>query len=500
MRAAQYVRMSTEHQQYSIGNQQTAIARYAERHGFEIVQTYSDQARSGIDLAHRPGLRQLLQDVVTAQGDYQAILVFDVSRWGRFQDTDESAYYEFFCKRAGVRVHYCAESFSNDDTLASTLLKTVKRAMAGEYLRELSAKVSAGQCRIAMSGFKMNGRAGYGLRRYLLDQNGHPKCPLADGEWKSVQSDRVVYVAGPSEEVSIVQEIYSLFLRGSSINAIVRSLAERKIPRDRPGEWNYYAVYKILTHPKYTGSIVFGQTSCKLKGKTKHIPRGQWLVRTGAFAPLVSQQTFDQVQKRLRGRMAARSNEEVLTDLSLLLEQRGEMNLRVIEGNRSVVSAVTIRKRFGGMLKLYELLARQHKGDSAFINVFWRTKHIRRAAVEELIAACEAVAIRATETGRRLALDGYGEVRLEVAMFTRVLSGEARWQVSVWGDNAAVPVVLVRLREGNVEILDLVFFVDAPVRKAAFRVSNDMLKDCPKGIAPDIVAAIVSQKGQTSLF
>ena len=144
MRAAQYVRMSTEHQQYSIENQQTAIAQYAELHGFEIVRTYSDQARSGIDLAHRPGLRQLLQDIVAAKVIYQAILVFDVSRWGRFQDADESAFYEFFCKRAGARVHYCAESFTNDDTLASTLLKTVKRAMAGEYLRELSAKVSPG--------------------------------------------------------------------------------------------------------------------------------------------------------------------------------------------------------------------------------------------------------------------------------------------------------------------------------------------------------------------
>ena len=88
MRAAQYVRMSTEHQQYSIENQSAAIQEYARLHGFEIVQSYSDEARSGIDLARRPGLRQLLRDVVSAQANYQAVLVFDVSRWGRFQDTD----------------------------------------------------------------------------------------------------------------------------------------------------------------------------------------------------------------------------------------------------------------------------------------------------------------------------------------------------------------------------------------------------------------------------
>jgi hypothetical protein len=34
------------------------------------------------------------------------ILVLDVSRWGRFQDIDESAYYEFLCRRAGMQVGF----------------------------------------------------------------------------------------------------------------------------------------------------------------------------------------------------------------------------------------------------------------------------------------------------------------------------------------------------------------------------------------------------------
>ena len=60
MRAAQYVRMSTEHQQYSIDNQKLAIAEYAERESFEVVATYSDAGKSGLTLARRPGLRSLL--------------------------------------------------------------------------------------------------------------------------------------------------------------------------------------------------------------------------------------------------------------------------------------------------------------------------------------------------------------------------------------------------------------------------------------------------------
>ena len=129
--AAQYVRMSTEHQQYSIENQSAAIQKYAESHGFKVVQTYSDAAKSGLVLRHRIGLQQLLHDVVGGTAVYRAILVYDISRWGRFQDTDESAHYEFLCKSAGVPVHYCAETFANDGTLPSLIMKALKRTMAG---------------------------------------------------------------------------------------------------------------------------------------------------------------------------------------------------------------------------------------------------------------------------------------------------------------------------------------------------------------------------------
>jgi DNA invertase Pin-like site-specific DNA recombinase len=160
--AAQYLRMSTEHQQYSLENQSTAIQNYANSHGFETVQTYSDAAKSGVALKRRAGLRQLLQDVVSGNAAYRAILVYDVSRWGRFQDTDESAHYEFVCKSGGVPVHYCAETFANDGSLPSLIMKALKRTMAGEYSRELGVKVLAGQKRLAMLGFKQGGMPGYG--------------------------------------------------------------------------------------------------------------------------------------------------------------------------------------------------------------------------------------------------------------------------------------------------------------------------------------------------
>jgi DNA invertase Pin-like site-specific DNA recombinase len=74
--------MSTEHQKYSTENQADIIAQYADRRGFEIVRTYEDSGKSGLRLAGRLALQRLLADVRSGATDFNAILVYDVSRWG----------------------------------------------------------------------------------------------------------------------------------------------------------------------------------------------------------------------------------------------------------------------------------------------------------------------------------------------------------------------------------------------------------------------------------
>src|ERR1700761_997621 len=106
LRAAQYVRMSTDYQRYSIENQAAVIATYAQMHGLTIVSTYRDKGESGLRLKNRVGLTRLLDDVQSGHADFNHILVYDVSRWGRFQDTDESAHYEYLCKKSGMKVAY----------------------------------------------------------------------------------------------------------------------------------------------------------------------------------------------------------------------------------------------------------------------------------------------------------------------------------------------------------------------------------------------------------
>lgn len=53
LRAAEYVRMSTEHQQYSTENQSDKIREYAARRNIEIVRTYADEGKSGLRIDGR---------------------------------------------------------------------------------------------------------------------------------------------------------------------------------------------------------------------------------------------------------------------------------------------------------------------------------------------------------------------------------------------------------------------------------------------------------------
>src|SRR5436190_1291951 len=223
--AAAYVRMSTEHQQYSTSNQMDVIREYAKRRGLEIVKEYSDEGKSGLNIAGRDSLARMIKDVQSGDVTFSSILVYDISRWGRFQDADESAHYDYICRRAGVAVHYCAEQFENDGSPVSTIVKSVKRAMAGEYSRELSSKVFQGACRLIQHGYKQGGTAGFGLRRMLVDQNGQKKAELKMGEHKSIQTDRVILVSGPEREVKLVRWMYQAFItEGKTESEIATSM------------------------------------------------------------------------------------------------------------------------------------------------------------------------------------------------------------------------------------------------------------------------------------
>jgi DNA invertase Pin-like site-specific DNA recombinase len=288
VRAAQYVRRSTEHQSYSLDNQKDAIREFSEAAGYEIVATYEDSGRSGLNLGGRAGLQRLLADIEEKRANFEAVIVYDVSRWGRFQNIDESASYEYRCKVAGVRIEYCAEQFMNDGSIGSDVLKAIKRSMAAEQSRVLSVKVFAGQCRLIKMGYRQGGMPGIGLRRLLIDRHGCAKTTLAPNEYKSLQTDRVILVPGPPGEIATVRWIYEAFVEGGRTELeIARSLNARGIVTDLNRAWKRESVHQVVSNEKYVGNNVWNRRSFKLK--RKHVTNSSihWVRADNAFEPMV---------------------------------------------------------------------------------------------------------------------------------------------------------------------------------------------------------------------
>ncbi|WP_221197054.1 MULTISPECIES: recombinase family protein [unclassified Herbaspirillum] len=457
LRAAEYVRMSTEHQQYSTENQGDKIREYAAKRGIEIVRTYADEGKSGLNIAGRLSLQKLIKDVEAGPVDFQMILVYDVSRWGRFQDADESAYYEYICRRAGIQVTYCAEQFENDGSPVSTIVKGVKRAMAGEYSRELSAKVFAGQCRLIELGYRQGGPAGFGLRRILIDQSGSIKSELTRGEHKSLQTDRVILMPGPDTEVATVNQIYRWFIdEGIPELEIATRLNDKGVRTDLDRNWTRATVREVLTNEKYVGNNVYNRISYKLKKRRIINQPDMWIKKEGAFEALVSPEVFYMAQGIIRARSHRFSNDELIEKLRHLFQHRGFLSGLIIDEAEDMPSSAAYIHRFGSLIRAYEAVGFTPDRDYKFLEVnrFLRTLHpeiIRRT--EREIANLGGIVVRDPATDL-LQINEEFSVSIVLARCQTHDNGRHRWKVRFDTGLAPDITVAVRLDQANREPLD----------------------------------------------
>lgn len=457
LRAVEYVRMSTEHQQYSTENQADKIREYAARRGIEIVRTYADAGKSGLRIDGRASLQQLIKDVESGSVDFTIILVYDVSRWGRFQDADESAYYEYRCRRAGIQVAYCAEQFENDGSPVSTIVKGVKRAMAGEYSRELSAKVFAGQCRLIELGYRQGGPAGYGLRRILIDQNGSVKAELTRGEHKSLQTDRVILMPGPEDEVRTVNLMYHWFINeGLMESEIAGRLNGMQVRTDLDREWTRGTVHEVLTNEKYIGNNIYNRRSFKLKKLRVENTPDMWIKKEGAFESIVPPDVFYTAQGILRARAYRYSNEELIERLRNLYQNRGFLSGLIIDETEGMPSTSIYSHRFGSLVRAYQMVGFTPDRDYRYLetNKFLRRFHPEIINQTESQIAMLGGSVRRDAATDLLRINDEFSISLVLARCQTPESGRHHWKVRFDTSLAPDITVAVRLDQPNQAALD----------------------------------------------
>lgn len=452
-----YIRMSTEHQKYSPENQAAAIREYAEHNGYEIIKTYTDGGKSGLNIAGRAALQQMLKDVQNHQAEYKAILVLDVTRWGRFQDADESAYYEYICKRSGTPVKYCNEQFDNDGSPVATIVKGVKRTMAAEYSRELSCKVFAGKCRLINLGYRQGGFAGFGLRRMLINEAGEHKGILVAGEHKSIATDRVILVPGPEEEQKIVRWMYKMFTEELKNEQEIADILNRQgILTDLNRSWTKATVNQVLTNEKYIGNNVSNRISFKLKTKRVVNPENEWIRKDGAFEAIVDPRVFYTAKGIINARSRRYSNDELLQKLKDLQEKKGYLSALVINETQDMPSSAVYSGRFGSLVRAYQLIGYNPERDYSFIEInrFLREKH--KDIFANTIKQIEEIGgdMRVDKDNDLLDINNYFTASIVICRCQQTVSGIYRWKVRF--DTSLCPdiTIAVRMSADNKNILD----------------------------------------------
>lgn len=470
-RAAQYVRMSTDEQNYSVFNQSEAIAAHALVHNFMVNRTYFDKGRSGLLFDSRPGLKQLISDVQSGRANFTAILVYDVSRWGRFQDVDEGAYYEQLCKKAGVRVIFCAEDFKDDGSLASILLKALDRVEAAKYSRRLSIKVFEGQCNLVRRGFWQGAAPGYGLRRALIDANGSPRVILAHGERKYIQSDRVILVPGPREEVETVRRVFHEFVAElKSTTEIAAALNGEGIDNGYGRPWTKTSVRKILDSEKYVGTNLFNRRSLKLKGKVVRNAPEKWIRVENAFEAIVDRPVFAAARKLSEKICYGITDEDMLGRLAALFGQTGRLSCKIINEAEGLPHSTLYRTRFGTISAAYERIGYVQKTSIEF-------RTIKRALADRFAEVASSITTALEKAGWSPNYDrrtdeltiGSHSLSLFIVRYAHTAKKDLAWVIRRRKGIAGDQIIAVRMDRTNWYPLD--YFLLPARRMHPYRIN-----------------------------
>jgi hypothetical protein len=314
------------------------------------------------------------------------------------------------------------------------------------------------------------------LRRSLIDQAGAAKGELARGEHKSIQTDRVVLVPGPPDEVDTVRWMYRLFVTdGKSESEIAAVLNDRGNPTDLGRPWTRGTVHQVLINEKYIGNNVWNRGSFKLKRKRVRNSPDMWIRAEGAFEPLIDRSLFEAAQAIIRERSYKLTNEEMLEALQLLLQERGYLSGLIIDETERLPSSSAYQGRFGSLLRAYELVGFTPDRDYGYIEINRALRRMHPKIVKDVIAGIENAGGSVVQDPPTdlLTINGEFTASIVVVRCQTTAAGSLRWQIrfdaGLWPDIT----VAIRMDQPNREPLDYYLLPRIDMTAPRLRLAQD---------------------------
>jgi hypothetical protein len=226
----------------------------------------------------------------------------------------------------------------------------------------------------------------------LVDERGNIKAELKRGEHKSLQTDRVILMPGPDEEVAWVNKMYRWLIEEDlTFREIAERLNEDGVATDLDRPWTSGTVCTVLTNEKYIGNNVYNRSSFKLKKLHVDNPPDMWVRKEGAFEGIVPLEFFLTAQEIITARSARLSDEELLEHLKRLYSDAGQLSGVLIDQTPDMPSSSAYRTRFGSLARAYEMIGYRSDRDQERIALNKRLRGMHPEIIARTEAAIAAV-------------------------------------------------------------------------------------------------------------
>ena len=257
-----YARFSSQSQnEQSIEAQVRICKEFAENKGINIVNVYSDKARTGTNDA-RPAFQRMIKDAKS--GAFQFIIVYMFDRFAR--NHRDSIMYKEMLKDEGIKVLSALEPIADDE--GEEFYEMFLEWNAEKYSKRLSKRVKDGIDTSIANGHFCGGTVIYGYKLVNEPIPGKPNKFI-----KKVVIDE--------EEAKVIRLVFDYYKKGYTKKEIAQMLNEQGY-RMRGKKIANRTFDKYIVNPKYTGEFTFGGRVCN-----------------NMYPAIIDKETFNAVQEKL---------------------------------------------------------------------------------------------------------------------------------------------------------------------------------------------------------
>lgn len=260
----EYTRASTNHQEYSVGDQDKQIQAWAKRNNYKIIKSYCDDGISGHYAAKRPGFLSMIEDITAERIDVKALLIWDSYRFAR--NMVEYLTYKQMIQQHGISVIAISEPMVQDED-AQLYIDAINGASGELYLRKLSKDSKRG------------------IRAKVVDRHEH--LGFAPYGYRMDRNEKMLVVQ--EAEAEYVRYIFNEVESGTSYLQICRTLNDAGIRTRRGAEWSVVPLKYLLSNDTYAGRVAATLD-------------GQHGVYEGKHPAIIAPAQFDHVQKLMDDR------------------------------------------------------------------------------------------------------------------------------------------------------------------------------------------------------